>query len=125
MPRLSRSVPRYRKHRASGQAVVVLCGRCFYLGPHGTKASKVEYDRLIAEWLARGRRALADPVEENSGITVVELIARYKRYAEGYYRKDGAVTTEVPSILNAVKILKQMYGREPVDDFGPLRLQAI
>ena len=87
MPRLSRSVPRYRKHRASGQAIVVLCGQCFYLGPHGTKTSKLEYDRLIAEWLARGRRPLADPIEENSGITVVELIARYKRYAEGYYRK--------------------------------------
>jgi integrase len=60
-----------------------------------------------------------------SGITVVELIARYKRYAEGYYRKDGAVTSEVASILSAAKVLKQMYGRDPVNDFGPLRLQAV
>jgi integrase len=125
MPRLSRSVPRYRKHRASGQAIVVLCGQCFYLGPHGTKASKLEYDRLIAEWLARGRRPLTDPVEESGGITIVELIARYKRYAEGYYRKDGAVTSEVASILSAAKVLKQMYGRDPVNEFGPLRLQAV
>jgi Site-specific recombinase XerC len=125
MPRLSRTVPRYRKHRASGQALVVLCGQCFYLGPFGTKASKVEYDRLIAEWLARGRRPLPDPVEESGGITVVELIARYKRYAEVYYRKDGSVTSEVASILSAAKVLKEMYGKEPVNDCGPLRLQAI
>ena len=32
--------PKYRKHRASGQAVVTLNGRDIYLGPHGTKASK-------------------------------------------------------------------------------------
>src|SRR6478609_8109142 len=58
MPRLVNSFPSYCKHRASGQAVVTLCGQDFYLGPHGTKASKLEYDRLIAEWLARGRRPL-------------------------------------------------------------------
>ncbi|MCA9231188.1 MAG: hypothetical protein KDA57_11075 [Planctomycetales bacterium] len=47
MPRLSNSVPKYRKHRASGQAVLTLNGRDYYLGPHGTKASRREYDRLI------------------------------------------------------------------------------
>jgi hypothetical protein len=51
MPRLTRSVPSYRKHRASGQAIVTLCGRDFYLGPHGTKVSRDEYDRLVGEWL--------------------------------------------------------------------------
>jgi hypothetical protein len=44
MPRLSKSLPSYRKHRASGQAVVNLNGRDYYLGPYGTKASKLEYD---------------------------------------------------------------------------------
>ncbi len=55
MPRLSNSVPKYRKHRASGQAVVTLNGRDFYLGPHNTKASRLEYDRLTSEWLANDR----------------------------------------------------------------------
>ncbi len=39
MPRLTNSLPKYRKHKASGQAIVTLDGRDFYLGPHGTKAS--------------------------------------------------------------------------------------
>lgn len=61
MPRLIQAVPKYRKHRASGQAVVTLNGQDHYLGPHGTKASSVEYDRLIAEWLAHGDRVSVGP----------------------------------------------------------------
>ncbi len=38
MPRLSESsLPTYRKHRHSGQAVVTLSGEDHYLGPYGTK----------------------------------------------------------------------------------------
>jgi hypothetical protein len=58
MPRLTNRNPSYRRHRASGQAVVTLNGQDVYLGPHGTPASKREYDRVIGEWLAR-RRELA------------------------------------------------------------------
>ena len=49
MPKLSNSVPKYRKHRGSGQAVVTLNGRDFYLGPHNSKISRLEYDRLTSE----------------------------------------------------------------------------
>jgi hypothetical protein len=49
IPRLTHSNPTYRKHRASGQAVVTIDGRCFYLGPWKTKSSKIEYDRIIGE----------------------------------------------------------------------------
>ena len=48
MPRLTRFSPRYRTHGASGQAIVTLSGRDYFLGPHGAKASKLEYDRLVA-----------------------------------------------------------------------------
>ena len=66
----SKSLPKYRKHRASGQAVVTFDGTDFYLGPRGTKASKLEYDRLIGEWLANGRRLSS----ANATISVTELI---------------------------------------------------
>lgn len=55
MPRLTQQLPKYRKHRASGQAVVTLAGVDHYLGKYGTKVSRIGYDRLIAEWLAGGR----------------------------------------------------------------------
>ena len=56
MLRLTKQLPKYRKHRASGQAFVELNGHRHYLGPHGTKTSKLEYDRLTGEWLANGQR---------------------------------------------------------------------
>ncbi len=56
MPKPARRVPTYRKHKPSGQAVVTLCGTDFYLGPQNSQTSINEYDRLIAEWLANGRR---------------------------------------------------------------------
>lgn len=121
MPRLSRSVPKYRKHRASGQAMVTLNGIDHYLGSHGTKTSKREYDRLIAEWLAAGR-VVGQPQQE---ITVVELSARYWKFAQGYYRKDGRCTGVAPAIKASLKYLKDWYGREPAVEFGPLRLKAL
>ena len=66
--------PKYRKHRASGQAVVTFDGRDCYLGPYGTKGSRIEYDRLVAEWLAGGRHL---PKSEIDDLTVVELCAAF------------------------------------------------
>lgn len=45
-------VPSYRLRKPSGQAVVRLGGKDFYLGEHGSQASQAEYRRLISEWLA-------------------------------------------------------------------------
>ena len=56
MPRSTgNSIPKYRKHKGSGQAVVCIAGKAHYLGPHGTKGSQLEYDRLVGEWIAAGR----------------------------------------------------------------------
>ena len=65
MPRLSQSVPKYRKHKASGQAIVEINGRRHYLGPHGTKASKLEYDCLITECSSSGRSASFGELEHS------------------------------------------------------------
>ena len=47
MPRLINRNPSYRKHKATGQAIVTIDGKDYYLGPWKTRASKVEYDRLV------------------------------------------------------------------------------
>ena len=77
-PRLIKALLKYRKHRCSGQAVVTLSGVDHYLGPHGGKTSRLEYDRLVAEWLQNGRRLR--PVADCS-LTVVEVMAAYMRHA--------------------------------------------
>jgi hypothetical protein len=78
-------VPKYRRHKPLGQAVVTLCGKDCYLGPHGSRASRAEYDRLIGEFLAAGR-CLPKP---ETDLTIAELAIRYLRFAKGYYRSNG------------------------------------
>lgn len=122
MPRLTDSVPKYRKHRASGQAIVTLCGRDHYLGPHNTKASRVEYDRLIAEWLAAGRGPL---YASAATLSVAELCLRYLTYAEARYVKNGRPTSEVGGLRVAIRYVRRLYSRQPITEFGPLSLKAV
>lgn len=122
MPRLSKAVPKYQLHRASGQAVVSLNGRDHHLGPHGTEVSKLAYDRLAAEWLQNGRQ-LAGGADD--GLTVVEVIAAYLRFAKTYYRKGKVQTSEYAGVIAAVRPLKRLYAATPVADFDPLRLQTV
>ena len=122
MPRLINSVPKYRRHRGSNQAIVTLNGRDYYLGPYGTKASRIEYDRLIGEWLAAGRNSLHVTGNE---LTVVELCLSYWKFAKGYYRRDGRDTRVTPGIKCAIKYLKTHYGRTLAAEFGPLALKAV
>lgn len=120
----TRRIPSYRLHKATGQAVVTLAGKDHYLGPHGTQASKDEYDRLTSVFLASGRRMPSEG--DATGLTVVELVARFIAHAKQHYRKpDGRPTSEVGCIKAALKPLLALYGREPVSEFGPLKLKAI
>jgi hypothetical protein len=43
------SIPKYSKHKASGQAVVKLNGKTVYLGPHNSKVSRIEYAPEVSE----------------------------------------------------------------------------
>ncbi len=123
MPRLTNSSPRYCKHRSSGQAVVTIDGKDYYLGPWNTQASKAEYDRLIGVWLAGGRRM---PGFGLNDITVTEVIARFWEHAETYYRHvDGSPTSEIRSYKPPLAILNRLYGPTAARDFGPLALDAV
>ena len=107
--RKSRPVPKYRKHKLTGQAVVTLNGGDHYLGPHNSKTSIAEYDRLIAEWLANGRRLPHD--DENASFTINELIVVYWNFAVGYYVKNGEPTEKNCGIKAAFRFVRELYGR--------------
>ena len=117
----SKALPKYAKHKASGNAVVRLSGKDIYLGPHGTKASRIEYDRIIGEWLANGRNL----VESEATINVAKLVAIYWTYCKGYHVKNGKPTDELACIKIALRDVKRLYGKTPVDEFGPLALDAV
>ena len=124
MPILKEALPKYRKHKASGQAIVSIQGQDFYLGPWNSKASRVEYDRIIAEYLAAGRQL---PVKgaEAADLGIVEILTRYKKYAKAYYRKNGESTGEWENVEYAIAPLLELYSRTPIRDFGPLALKAV
>ncbi len=123
MPRLVNVTPKYRRHRPSGQAVVTIAAKDHYLGPHGTKASKIEYDRLVGEWLAAGRpiTQAATPAE----LTVMELTASFWKFAQAKYRKGGRDTGTADNFKPVLGLLKKRYGTTPATNFGPLALKAL
>ena len=121
MPKTSTlRVPSYRRHKPTGQAVVTINGRDLYLGKWNSAASRAEYDRLIAEFLANGRRLQSD-----ADGTVVEVLNAYRKFAEDYYRKGGRVTSEYGRIKEALKLVRELYGRTTANEFGPLALKAV
>jgi integrase len=121
MPRLANSVPRYRLHRASRQAITTINGRTFYLGLHGSKASRVEYDRLITEWLTSGRSSSYGVPEHV--VTVVEVVVAYLEHAKSYYG-DGS-RSEFANMRHALKPLRTLYGRTPAREFTPQKLKVV
>lgn len=121
MPRLSKAIPKYRKHKASGQAVVEINGKGHYLGPHGTKASKLEYDRLIAEWLASGRSPSYGTLARQ--LSVSELLVEYLNHAREYYG-DGP-NSELHRMTRVARPLRQLYGRSLAAEFGVLQYRAV
>jgi integrase len=119
MPRPT-GTPAYRRHKASGRAVVTINGRDFYLGPYGTKASKAEYDRLIGEWLASGRR-----LPGGGEVTVVEVVRAFWSHVKTYYDNPGGSDGEINSYRLALAKVKRLYGHTDAHAFGPLALKTV
>jgi hypothetical protein len=104
MPRLIAATPKYRLHRASGQAMVTLAGKDHYLGPWKSKASRLEYDRLVGEWLAAGRPTSAPSTVQE--ITVSEVCVRFFRHAREHYQKNGRPTGTADNDKPALRWLR-------------------
>jgi integrase len=129
MPR-RRTVPSYRLHKQSGQAIVTLTDgngsrRDVPLGKHGTAESRVEYLRILGEWEAADRQLPSCTQHAGPDITLNELMERYWRFAENYYVKDGQSTSEQECIRQALRPVKRLYGHTLAKDFGPLALKAV
>jgi integrase len=122
MPKLIHRTPKYRRHKATGQAVVTLSGRDFYLGPWQSAKSKREYARLTSQWLAAGGVLVED---SNDTLTIEEVLAAFWKHAKLYYvDADGRPTTEQRNFRTLIKRFRRAYGDTPAREFGPLKLKA-
>jgi len=110
MPKLVHLTPKYRHHKPSGQAVVTLNGRDFYLGKWRTAESKREYARLTAQYLEAGG-ALPDSTSET--ISVEELLNAFRIHAKSYYGdQDGKPSQEQINFNTLIRRLRIAYGSD-------------
>lgn len=118
-------IPSYCQHKTKDQAYVRLNGQFIYLGKFDSEESKAAYNRIIAEWLGRGRVPSATG-NSLDGPSVNEVLLAHWRHAENYYvNPDGSPSGELDNIRSAIRPLKEMYGDTPAADFGPVSLKAV
>jgi integrase len=103
MPRLTCNNPSYRKHRVSGQAVMTISGRTFYLGPWNSKElvqpSVYEALRCVAG-LRAGRSAAREsdpirPVSDDVVDATLPYLSSIVRAMVQFQRFTGARPGEV------------------------------
>lgn len=56
---------------------------------------------------------------------MAELCNAYRKFAEGYFVKNGKQTATVFRVKAMIKFLRAGYARTPAHEFGPLALQAL
>lgn len=114
------TTPTYRLHKPTGRAVVTIDGKDYYLGVHGTRESRQRYDRMIAEWLLRGRQgpAAADPTTA----TVSQVAAGFLDYRQSERRAAGGKDGKA---ITSMRWLCDLYGDTLANEFGSVQLQAI
>lgn len=132
-PTAARTPPAYRRRTGYTQAIVTLTDavtkkrRDYWLGEHGTRASRELYFRLLAEYEALGRRLPDLPdaapnaaAARTRGPDVDELAHQYwRRVAREYLPK------RCNAIKAALRLLRQMDGSTPVSQYGPKRLRLL
>ena len=116
-------IPAYVHHKATGQARVRIGGRDHYIGRFGSPQSRAEYDRIVAEWLAGGRR-VAQP-EKAADLTVTELLAAFVEHAAQHYQKNGRPTGEAQNYVYALTHVRRLYGQVRASEFRGLALKAV
>ena len=118
-----RNLPTYRLHKPSGRAVVTHNGKDYYLGRHGSKASREEYERILTDYLANGKKR--PPTATQSGMIGEELAIHFLDWCEGYYRKNSLLTQTFGHNKTAVSLFVRHYGNKSVNDFTPLSLDFL
>src|SRR5262245_49196332 len=132
MPRTPKgSLPTYRLHKSSGQAVVTLtdpcgCRRDRLLGTYGSPDSHAEYRRVLAEWEAACRTLPVGAAVGATDLTVAELALRaWDQFVTQHYRDaDGQPTNEQNNFRQALAPLLQSHAHTLAREFGPQGLKA-
>ena len=118
-------VPSYRYHKATGQAIVVIRRRFYYLGRFGSPESREKYERVIGEYLASGRVQPQAPSAKRSRLTVRQLGAAYLQHCRTYYARDGQPTSEYHSIVSLTRKINTVIGEVAAAEVSPSTIEIL
>ncbi len=119
-----KNLPGYLKHKPTGQAYCKIDGKFIYLGKYGSKASRSQYEELIAKYLANGKKL--PPTKPQDDTTILSLASAFLEHAEKYYPpKNNRSSGEIWHYRKAISAVVKYYGKNPVDEFTPLALDFI
>jgi hypothetical protein len=109
------SLPSYRHHKPSGQAVVTFNGKDHYLGPWQSEASKTEHKRWLAEWIAAGKTTTAARAMDGGGQkTLVVTVIPFRQVWD-----DLSVISESGKLAGATRASK------PAGAFGGMSVRPV
>jgi integrase len=80
---------------------------------------------MISLWLNAGR-TLAFLADSKADLTVIEVCAAFWQHAKTHYtRADGSPTQELANYKRVIAPLRELFGRTPVEEFGPIKLKVV
>ena len=113
-----KQLPKYCQHKPTGRAFVRIDGKMFYLGKYGSEASRREYDRIIAEFIANGRQ----PLHKAGEVLIEQLIIQFLDYVVN--ERSYSVTAE-SRLRRVLRSLNDLYGKQPVSSFNAMSLKTM
>jgi hypothetical protein len=113
-----KQLPKYCCHKPSGRAFVRIEGKMYCLGKYGSEASRREYDRMIGEFVANGRQGAYASDE----ILVENFIALFLAHMEKNLHYPRSTKNQTSRLLG---IVNDLYGKQPVSEFGITALKTI
>ena len=117
-------IPQMRLHKRSGLARVIVDGQHLYLGKYGSAESHRRYAELLKSLEANAEQPPVTAPRDPATITVRHLTVGFARFAFDHYSNrssDGRHWI----VQRACRILDELYGDEPVNSVGPIRLEAL
>lgn len=117
---MSRRIPGYLFHKATGQARVIIAGKTHWLGKHGTPESHERYDNLIGELVAtRGNDC-------HTSISLSEVLAGFWKYAKERYGKFGrGPYGHAVNWRGSIRLLREAYGKQRARDLRPKQVKSL
>ena len=118
--------PSYLPHKQSGRARAVWTDAAgirrdrLLPGSYDSQESRAAFGRLVLE-------LETSPLQkaESGSDTVSEVLLAFRLHADKHYRNPaGKPTSEIHQVSIVIRAIRELYGDDPVSDFGPLALKS-